>query len=92
MLVLSSEESNKLRDIMGKKNKALASDYRHGNKGYSKDRELQHVMSVPKIWMYTDPDLLMSQRCELEGDLKGRDKYISAFLTRHPECDIQKLI
>jgi hypothetical protein len=48
-------------------------------------------MRIPKIYLSTDPDLLLMQKAEIEGDFKRRDKYCKAFLDRHPECDLERM-
>ncbi|MFA7178104.1 MAG: hypothetical protein WC114_12710 [Smithellaceae bacterium] len=79
----------KFRRKIYEENKSRAQSF--FRKGYSKDGELKHVMRIPKIYLSTDPDLLLMQKAEIEGDFKRRDKYCKAFLDRHPECDLERM-
>ncbi|MFA5213728.1 MAG: hypothetical protein WC406_10365 [Methanoregula sp.] len=89
-LILDPQKSDKFRRAIYEQNKRRAQSF--SNRGYSKDRELMHCLRIPRRWLLTDPDLLMAQRCEYDGDGKGVDRYTKRFLDRHPECDLQRIL
>jgi hypothetical protein len=89
MMILDPKRSEKFRRAVYEQNKLRAQSFKR--KGYTEDRELMHVLRIPRIWLLQDTDLLLMQRAEHEGDLKRRDMYMKRFLERHPECDLTRM-
>jgi hypothetical protein len=90
MIILEPNKSEKFRRALYEHNKQKAQSFK--NRGYDDIKELQHCLRIPRSWLVTDVDLLLMQRCEYEGDMKGVEKYTKRFLDRHPECDLQRLL
>lgn len=60
-----------------------------GTRGYSKQKNLKHIAEIPAFLFLVDPDLIMFQKSQCEGDRKGCRKHMTRFLENNPKFRIK---
>ena len=66
----------------------LNKEYSSGARGFSKNKTMRHIAEIPAFMFLTDPDLLMFQKAQSEGDRKGCHKYITRFIRNYKKLGI----